>query len=258
MKTARTRMLGALAGLAATGGILGTTVLPSQLNPTTSVNTDTETVGAHPQVERPDTTHVRVTRYYRRYGDARARIEPTNGPETTIRSIAVSFDSSGNVAAYDGSMRSEDGSPLQKVSLVAGKLVQENFVTNDTTTLHIDVGSLTAKALSSRNAEEAAGKATRIASAGGGTLQADGTLVLTVPASLPSITTSTGVVPDDGYTIPYVADLDPLKAYSVVTIDPASAQTLDLATYVETAGGDQVLIERRTVEQDYTEEDVRS
>jgi len=212
------------------------------------------TVAVHYNAELPNTTHTRVTNYYRRYGAAADRIEPLNGPESTRRTLVQSWDASGKLIRYDGSVATEDGRVLERISLNGTQIVSEDLRTGKTQVVSTDIEALTVDALSARGESEASKKAAAVAERGRDVVLAAGILTVTADAKLPSISSSTGVIPTDGYTIPNVSDIDAVSAYSVAKIDEASGRTMDLSTYAVTAKGDRVLLERRTVEQDFVRE----
>lgn len=174
-------------------------------------------------------------------------------PETYVRESWVLLDEDATILEGIGTIRSLDGSLVQRSRVQGSEVIVENLATGDTVTFERNPRQRMAVAPQSlldtgRDQFETAASAGRMGRSEVG--QSDGSVAVVFEESIPAPAGPTSGVESDGVlvsdegavTIPYLADLD------IVQLDKLHAFSLDFSplsqqTWAVDSGGDRVLVE---------------
>ena len=196
----------------------------------------------------PNTEYHVVERTYRRYGAAADEIQavPGNGPEVQISDLRFGFDGNGKETYAIANITNEAGQQLQHTELGPAGFVNTNTATGTTTSLGGAPQTATAFKANSTAVRDA--QANDVESGKFDIVQRDqGAIIIRQTVSIPAISDQSGNVLDQGYTIPFVRDLNPMSSYTLTTLNPSSFMPVKTQTFVVDKAGKTSLIQEMDI-----------
>ena len=196
----------------------------------------------------PGTGFTQSVETYSRHGAAAGLIRETSlsyTPETSVAETAATFDNSGAVESFTYRQVTPDGRVLREAMIDRREwLVLDHVVgTEERQPIPQAIASVVAvrRDLLRRNV----GVVERFLNAPSGSAidllinETDSVIIVQYQTGLPSV--SGGV---DGWTVPYVADLDVVRAFQEHSFDKKTYQLLSSRHFAELRDGSQVTLER--------------